>query len=59
MTQMIAKPNFVSKGSWVEKPACTARDTNALQIVALAEKLISTSFCDSVLSIVSAAALNV
>ena len=39
--------------SWVEKPARTAAavDTNALQIVALTEKLISTSFRESVLSV--------
>ena len=42
---------FFSTGMWVEKPYCRAIDTNALQILALTEKLISISFRDSILSV--------
>ena len=53
MTIRIALRVVSSFPSWVEKPARTAAavDTNALQIVALTEKLISTSFRESVLSV--------
>ena len=52
-TLMTALRIVSSEDCWVEKPARTAAavDTNALQIVVLAEKLISTSFRESVLSV--------